>query len=109
MRRVGLFALFSAALFPAVLYAQATSCTGMSLGQGASLNDFVPFPVGNAWNQDISPAPVDAKSNAIINFIGANAPLHPDFGAGRQFDDRHSVHRGQRLPFCEHQLHSSRG
>jgi hypothetical protein len=54
----------------------------MSLGRGASLNGFVPFPSDNAWNQDISAAPVDPNSSAIINFIGDSTPLHPDFGAG---------------------------
>lgn len=57
-------------------------CSAMSLGQSASLNGFVPFPADNAWNQDISSAPVDANSDAIINFIGATVPLHPDFGSG---------------------------
>ena len=54
----------------------------MSLGRAASLNGFVPFPADNAWNQDISSAPVDPNSSAIINFMGASTPLHPDFGAG---------------------------
>ena len=54
----------------------------MSLGRAASLNGFVPFPADNPWNQDISSAPVDPNSSAIINFIGASTPLHPDFGAG---------------------------
>jgi len=58
------------------------SCSGMSLGQSASLNGFVPFPAGNPWNQDISSAPVDPNSAAIINFIGSGIGLHPDFGSG---------------------------
>jgi hypothetical protein len=62
--------------------AQGQSCSGMSLGQSASLNGFIPFPADNAWNQDISSAPVDPNSTAIINFIGSSTPLHPDFGAG---------------------------
>ena len=61
---------------------QGQSCSVMSLGRAASLNGFVPFPADNAWNQDISSAPVDPNSSAIINFIGASTPLHPDFGAG---------------------------
>src|SRR4030081_383392 len=64
------------------LAAQGQSCSVMSLGRAASLNGFVPFPADNAWNQDISSAPVDPNSSAIINFIGASTPLHPDFGAG---------------------------
>jgi hypothetical protein len=38
------------------------------------------FPSSNWWNQDISTAPVDAQSNAYIDFIGRNRALHPDFG-----------------------------
>jgi IPT/TIG domain len=58
------------------------ACSGMSLGQGSSLNGFVPFPSDSLWNQDISSAPVDPNSAAIINFIGAGIGLHPDFGSG---------------------------
>ena len=58
------------------------SCSGMSLGQSASLNGFVPFPADNLWNKDISSAPVDSNSVAIINFIGSGIGLHPDFGSG---------------------------
>jgi len=59
-----------------------SSCSGFSLGRGASLNGFIPFPADNLWNQDISAAPVDPNSDAIVNFIGSSTPLHPDFGAG---------------------------
>jgi hypothetical protein len=62
--------------------AHAQSCSAMSLGRGASLNGFIPFPADNAWNQDISTAPVDPNSANIINFIGSATPLHPDFGTG---------------------------
>jgi hypothetical protein len=61
---------------------QTTACSAMSTGQGASLNGFLPFPSDNLWNKDISAAPVDPNSTAIINFIGASVGLHPDFGAG---------------------------
>jgi hypothetical protein len=61
---------------------QASSCSSMSLGQGASLGGFVPFPASSLWNTDISAAPVDPNSTAIINFIGASTGLHPDFGSG---------------------------
>ena len=60
----------------------AQTCSGMSLGHGASLNGFIPFPADNAWNQDISSAAVDPNSDNYINFIGSSTPLHPDFGAG---------------------------
>lgn len=58
------------------------SCSGMSPGQSASLNGFIPFPADNLWNQDISSAPVDPNSAAIVNFIGTGIGLHPDFGSG---------------------------
>ncbi len=58
------------------------NCGGMNLGQSASLNGFLPFPADNLWNQDISFAPVDANSAAIINFIGSGIGLHADFGSG---------------------------
>ena len=64
------------------LATQGQSCSVMSLGRAASLNGSVPFPADNAWNQDVSSTPVDPNSSAIINFIGASTPLHPDFGAG---------------------------
>jgi hypothetical protein len=72
---------FSAAFLCSPLYAQ-NSCSSLSLGRGASLNGFIPFPSDNAWNQDISSASVDPNSDALINFIGASTPMHPDFGAG---------------------------
>ncbi len=59
-----------------------SACNQMSLGQGASLNGFLPFPAGNAWNQDISGSAVDPNSAAIITFIGPSIGLHPDFGSG---------------------------
>jgi hypothetical protein len=62
---------------------QSSSCRGMAIGQGASLGGFVPFPADSLWNKDISSAPLDPNSNAIINFIGAGVGVHPDFGAGQ--------------------------
>jgi hypothetical protein len=59
-----------------------SACSAMSAGQGGSLNGFVPFPADNLWNEDISSAPVDPNSTAIINFIGSTVPVHPDFGSG---------------------------
>jgi hypothetical protein len=38
------------------------------------------FPSDNWWNVDVSQAPVDPKSNAILDFIGRGTRLHPDFG-----------------------------
>lgn len=52
------------------------------LGAGANLNGAVPFPANNAWNTDISTAPVDTNSGALISSIGLGTGLHPDFGSG---------------------------
>jgi hypothetical protein len=38
------------------------------------------FPADNWWNQDISSAPLDPQSDALIAFIGSTRALHPDFG-----------------------------
>jgi hypothetical protein len=56
------------------------SCNGMSTGQGANLNGFIPFTSNNPWNTDISTAPVDPNSNSIItNWVGS-VHVHPDWG-----------------------------
>ena len=81
MQRIPIWLLF-ACITLSLVHASAQSCNGMSLGRGASLNGFLPFPSDNAWNQDVSSAPVDPNSSAIIRFIGDTTPLHPDFGAG---------------------------
>ncbi|HYA87910.1 MAG TPA: Ig-like domain-containing protein [Nitrospirota bacterium] len=56
--------------------------SGADLGAGANLNGAIPFPASNAWNTDISSAPVDTNSNALISSIGLGTGLHPDFGSG---------------------------
>lgn len=62
--------------------AQSNPCNVINQGQGGSLNGFIPFPPSSLWNTNISSAPVDPNSSAIISFVGGNTPLHPDFGAG---------------------------
>lgn len=62
---------------------QSASCSGMSLGQGASLNGFRPYPDDNLWNKDVSASPLDPNSNAIISLIGPTVGVHADFGAGQ--------------------------
>jgi hypothetical protein len=79
--RHGVIVLLFALSLSSASYAQ-SSCSQMSLGRGASLHGFIPFPADNAWNQNIFNSPVDPSSDAIINFIGSSTPLHPDFGAG---------------------------
>jgi hypothetical protein len=38
------------------------------------------LPPDNWWNLDISQAPVDPSSAALVGFIGDGTTLHPDFG-----------------------------
>jgi len=45
-----------------------------------SLQGRRPFPADNPWNTDISSAPVDPNSAALLASIGLNTGLHPDFG-----------------------------
>ncbi len=61
---------------------QASACSSIGVGMGASLNGFVPFPASNAWNENISASAVDPNSSALINFIGPTVGMHADFGSG---------------------------
>ena len=78
----------SAAFAPALAAAQPPLATnygsmaGADLGMNANLNGAVAFPADNAWNTDISAAPVDPNSDRLIASIGLNVGLHPDFGSG---------------------------
>src|SRR6202008_1718562 len=38
------------------------------------------FPTTNWWNQDVSGAPLDARSAQLISWIGTTKQVHPDFG-----------------------------
>jgi hypothetical protein len=60
----------------------AAACSGMSLGDEASLNGFVPFSADYAWNTDISAAPLDPNNATITaapEFAGWH--LHPNFSS----------------------------
>jgi hypothetical protein len=61
---------------------QASGCSQMQLGVGASLAGFLPFSANSPWNQDISSAAVDPNSANIISYIGSGIGLNADFGAG---------------------------
>ncbi len=50
------------------------------LGPNASLRGYRPFPDDSPWNTPVDKLPVDAKSQTFIKSIGADKPLHPDFG-----------------------------
>jgi hypothetical protein len=44
------------------------------------------FPAGDAWNRDVSSAPVDARSDTYLAFLGASSRnLHADFGSNTQY------------------------
>ena len=40
------------------------------------------FPADNPWNQRVDRLPVAPNSTAIVDSIGADTGLHPDFGSG---------------------------
>ena len=80
--KVQIKAAIALAMVIAAGYAHAQTCSGMSLGNNASLNGYVPFPSANAWNTNIASAPVDPNSPAITaapGFTGLH--LHHDFGS----------------------------
>ncbi len=52
-----------------------------SLGINAPLNGARLFPEDNPWNQAVDTEPVDPNSDALIDSIGRQTTLHPDFGA----------------------------
>jgi hypothetical protein len=59
----------------------ATSAEPMpQLGINSSLGGKRIFPEDNPWNQDISALPVDPRSEVLIASVGAERPLHPEFG-----------------------------
>lgn len=58
-----------------------STVTFTAKGNGTpSLRGRRPFPSSNAWNTDISSAPVDPNSAALIASCGGGRVLHPDFG-----------------------------
>ncbi|HEX6740010.1 MAG TPA: hypothetical protein VF310_17150, partial [Vicinamibacteria bacterium] len=48
----------------------------------AAATPLTPFPADNVWNRRVDALPVHPGSAAYLAGIGADAPLHPDFGAG---------------------------
>ena len=72
----------AAATVAVTLSTGSPTCAGMSLGNNASLNGFVPFPTTAAWNTDISNAPLDPNNTTITSASGfAGLHLHPDFSS----------------------------
>jgi hypothetical protein len=63
-------------------FVHAQSCSSMSLGNGANLNGFVPFPSTNAWNTNIASDTPDPNSAAIVAAAGfAGLSTHVNFGS----------------------------
>jgi hypothetical protein len=54
------------------------------------------FPSDNAWNRDVSEAPVDSRSRELIDWIGRSRGLHPDFGPSPYGIPYVTVSSGQR-------------
>ncbi len=54
--------------------------TPLSLGSNADLGGRLLLPAEDEWNRDVSGDAVDPRSDAIIASIGADKPLHEDFG-----------------------------
>ena len=62
--------------------AHAQTCSAMSLGNGASLNGFVPFPATNAWNTNVASLTPDPNSAAIVAAAGfTGLSTHVNFGS----------------------------
>lgn len=73
LRSLGFIVIFAAAV-----YAQSAPPERL----GALPGPLPLFPSDNWWNQDVSQAPVDARSAQFVAFInnGGTRRLHPDFG-----------------------------
>ena len=54
----------------------------VDLGDLASAENITIFPVTHPLNRNISNAPIDPNSNAILSLIGNNTGLFADFGSG---------------------------
>ncbi len=61
--------------------AAADDRAGIELGPNANLKGVRLLPEDSPWHADISGAPVDPNSDAILARIGLEKPLHADFGA----------------------------
>jgi hypothetical protein len=50
--------------------------------QGPTIDGCPVLPTDNIWNTRIDHLPVDPQSDAYIQRLGSDDPLHPDFGSG---------------------------
>ena len=65
---------------PSAAPAPAPAPTSSAVRLNDDLDGRRPFPSDNWWNVEITGAPIDAQSDAFIDFIGRSRTLHPDFG-----------------------------
>jgi hypothetical protein len=80
-RWIALAAVAAAVIGAAMPEAAADGKDGKRAKDGAKAPAIGPvFPPDNPWNQDVSRAKVHPRSAAYVASIGAEAPLHPDFG-----------------------------
>jgi hypothetical protein len=79
----------------AVLLAGAATPATAGDGGGPRVGGCPVFGAANAWNRDVSRAPVDPRSAAYVRSIGAGN-LHPDFASRRYGIPITVVPRGQR-------------
>lgn len=63
----------------------------VGLGVNAPLGGEILFPPDNAWNTEITDAPVHPLSQAYLASIGFGTPLHPDFGSNRVGTVRYGI------------------
>jgi hypothetical protein len=84
----------AAAVVTVLLVAAATPAAAGD-GGGPRVAGCPVFPASNAWNRDVSRAPVDPRSDAYVRSMGAGN-LHPDFASRRYGIPITVVGRGQR-------------
>jgi hypothetical protein len=65
----------------ALLAATAAAAAIGTPGPGTTLAGCPVLPRDNAFNRDVSKAPVDPRSDAYVRSIGLGARLHPDFAS----------------------------
>jgi hypothetical protein len=63
-----------------LLLLAAAPAPGQAIRNGPLPQPLPLLPADNWWNADVSQAPVDPASNALLDAIGRDRRLHPDFG-----------------------------
>jgi len=58
-------------------------CSIQQLSAAPRVGSCAVFPDDHIWNTAVDNMPVNLLSGRYVETIGANKPLHPDFGAGR--------------------------